>query len=902
MAAALPSRPTFVGRGHELAALDERLAVAAQGQGGVVLLAGEPGIGKTRLAEELAALAHARGARALWGRCYEGEGAPAFWPWVEILRAWLRRCDPDTARTALGPGAAVIAQLVPDVRRLVPDLPEPLELDPAQARFRLFDAIAAFLGEAGAAQPPLLLILDDLHWADTPTLLLLEFLARDLAAAPILVVGTYRDVEVLRGEPLARTLGELLRRPDVIRFRLAGLSVQDVARMIAVISGPAAIEPGLQQGTLAARLHEETEGNPLFVQELVRLLATEGRAAPPLSGQAWRLQVPPTLREVIGRRLNRLSPECSRALTMAAVVGREFELDVLGRAGEAGSEALLEVLEEAEAAHLIAAVPGTRGRFRFGHALIRETLYEDLPATRRARLHLRVAEAIEAVHAHSLGEQVATLAVHYRLAGATAPVDKAIHYARRAAEAAAAVAAWEEAVTYYEAALALLGHEDPAARCDLLLALGATLMPAGEPRRVFEEVAPEAFALAEALGEAGRAWAARVCRLALVALIRYSGPGVLVTTPLYQVWAERADHNAPPDTADRIHADIALADALSGVALDETLKRYQRALALARGLDEPDTLFYAAFQLLNWAGGSGYQAERLRLAEEFSTRPRDGVRPRNVGRALWRCGAIVLDWGERTRAETLWRRVAELGAREREPDLLLYGPIGDAILATLDGELEEALRAAARLIERSAELGSAAFGRRYAARLQERPLLWLGRTAAVPAVLSPNLAASLPDDVWTPANAASAALRRAQDGDLADARRALAAGVRQLQAAGADDANFPWHLVTLLELAVLLGDRAACAFLAERLAVLAPCATADWGLTTVARHLGEAAAVLGDRARVRRYYDQALAVAGRIDFRPEVALTRLQLAELLEGDSTGRTEALAHLDFVIAEF
>src|SRR5712692_1895491 len=209
MAVALPSRTPFVGRGHELAALDERLAMAAQGQGGVVLLAGESGIGKTRLAEELAALAHAQGARTLWGRCYEGEGAPAFWPWVEILRAWLRRCDSDTARAALGPGAADIAQLVPDVRWLLPDLPEPPQLDPAQARFRLFDAVATFLCEAGAADPPLVLILDDLHWADTPSLLLLEFLARDLSAAPILVVGTYRDVEVLRGEPLARTLGEL---------------------------------------------------------------------------------------------------------------------------------------------------------------------------------------------------------------------------------------------------------------------------------------------------------------------------------------------------------------------------------------------------------------------------------------------------------------------------------------------------------------------------------------------------------------------------------------------------------------------------------------------------------------------------------------------------------------------
>src|SRR5262249_4957556 len=152
---------------------------AIAGRGGMVLLVGEPGIGKTRLAEELTDLARERGARALWGRCYEGEGAPALWPWVEILRAWLRRCEPDVARAALGPGAADIAQVVPEVRRLLPDLPEPPTLEPAQARFRFFDAVAAFFAQAGVAQP-LVLILDDLHWADTSSLLLLEFLARDL--------------------------------------------------------------------------------------------------------------------------------------------------------------------------------------------------------------------------------------------------------------------------------------------------------------------------------------------------------------------------------------------------------------------------------------------------------------------------------------------------------------------------------------------------------------------------------------------------------------------------------------------------------------------------------------------------------------------------------------------------
>ena len=199
----------FVGREGELAALSADLEGAVAGRGGVVVLAGEPGIGKTRLAEELAAAAAARGALVLWGRCWEGEGAPAFWPWAQVVRAYVERSDPAVLRQEMGAGAADIAQVVPAVRECLRDLPEPLPVEPEAARFRLFDSLAGFL-RAAAARRPLLLVLDDLHWADAPSLALLRFVGRELEDAGLLVVGIYRHLEVERGHPLAGDSG----RPD----------------------------------------------------------------------------------------------------------------------------------------------------------------------------------------------------------------------------------------------------------------------------------------------------------------------------------------------------------------------------------------------------------------------------------------------------------------------------------------------------------------------------------------------------------------------------------------------------------------------------------------------------------------------------------------------------------------
>jgi hypothetical protein len=344
----------FVGREAELEALRAGLDAALSGRGQVLLLVGEPGIGKTRTSEELATYARLRGAQVLWGRCYEGEGAPAYWPWMQIIRAYVHEHDPQALLSEMGTGAADIAEVVSEVRQRLPGLPTPPKLDPDQARFRLFDSISSFLRNA-SQQSPLVLVLDDLHWADKPSLLFLQFLARELEGARLLLLATYRDVEVGRQHPLEQTLAELARAERADRVLLRGLGEDDVARFLELSAGRTPVAP------LVEAVYRETEGNPFFVHEVVRLLQSDGRLDHPEQVVSWSVEIPQGVRQVVGRRLDALGEACNRVLTVASVTGREFELRVLARAAEIPEDETLELLEEAEDARIVASVEGAPG-------------------------------------------------------------------------------------------------------------------------------------------------------------------------------------------------------------------------------------------------------------------------------------------------------------------------------------------------------------------------------------------------------------------------------------------------------------------------------------------------------------------------------------------------------------
>jgi len=390
----------FVGRQREMGELKAALEDALSGRGRTVMLVGEPGIGKTRTAQELATYAGLRGAQVLWGRCYDNTGAPPYWPWVQAIRGYVRDTEPERLQSEMGTGAADIAEIASEVRERLPNLKSLPALEPEQARFRLFDSVSSFLRAAGRHQP-LVLVLEDLHWSDRPSLLLLEFLARELAGARLMLLGTYRDVDITRQHPLALTLGDLSRERLFQRLLLRGLGPGDVAKFVELTTGLAPPE------RLVEAVHSQTEGNPLFVTEVVRLLVEEGhlrqsrRAGlelvptqpggdagadlqPVRLGLPLDLGIPEALRDVIGRRLARLSERCNQELTIAAVIGREFTLEQIGALREDLSrERLLDLIDEALAARIIEELPRTVGRYQFTHALIQETLAGELTTARR---------------------------------------------------------------------------------------------------------------------------------------------------------------------------------------------------------------------------------------------------------------------------------------------------------------------------------------------------------------------------------------------------------------------------------------------------------------------------------------------------------------------------------------
>ena len=338
----------FVGRRQEMGELVAALDDALEGRGRLVMLVGEPGIGKTRIAQELASISGERGAQVLWGRCYEGEGAPPYWPWVQLIRAFIEDKEPEHIASVMDAGAADVAEIVPQLRQKLPDLQPSPSLDPEAARFRLFDSITTFLKKAAETQP-LVLILDNLHWADRTSLLLLEFLAPELERSHILVMGTYRDVDVSRRHPLSQTLGNLIREHLFQRVQLRGMTLEEVGRFIE-ITADTNVSPEIVDA-----VHSRTEGNPLFVSEVVRLLKQEGFE----EAQSWDVRIPEGIRDAIGRRLSRLSEQCNQVLTTASVVGREFSLQQLGRLTDNLSEDdILVILEESAEAYVTEEVEG----------------------------------------------------------------------------------------------------------------------------------------------------------------------------------------------------------------------------------------------------------------------------------------------------------------------------------------------------------------------------------------------------------------------------------------------------------------------------------------------------------------------------------------------------------------
>jgi eukaryotic-like serine/threonine-protein kinase len=493
----------FVGREHELRQLRGLLNDAKAGRGRIAMLVGEPGCGKTQTAERLAAYARLHGACVLSGRCHRDEGAPAFWPWVQMIREYALAVPGAQLSVQMGAGATAIAEIVPEVHQRVSGLVAPPPLEPAQARFRLFDSVTQFLKNASQAKT-LVLVIDDLHWADRASLLLLEFLGRDLPPAKIMVLATYRDIEVGRQHPLSQTLADLAHPGLADRIPLGGLSEQEVTKFIEISTGFSPPAP------LVSSVFSRTEGNPFFVNEVVKLLVSEGRLTVAGGAEPVNIQLPQGVKDVIGRRLNHLSDDSNRVLAIASAIGREFTAQVLERVGEISGERLVELLDEAVLARVVKESAPVPGDYSFSHALIRDVLYEELGPNRRVRLHRKISDVLEKVFETSIDEHLPELAHHSLQGAAGGDIDKAISYAVRAAERATALLSYEEAATYYERALEVLELQrnlDKRRRCEFLLGVGDAHKRAGDSakaRAAFEKAAdvarrigaPELLALA----------------------------------------------------------------------------------------------------------------------------------------------------------------------------------------------------------------------------------------------------------------------------------------------------------------------------------------------------------------------------------------------------------------------
>lgn len=471
----------FVGRSRELDQLREQWQQALRGPWQGVLVGGEPGIGKSRLVGEFAATLFRDGATVLFGTCEEDLGVP-YQPFAEALRAYVGCCPLDVLRDHVRRSGGDLARLVPELAQRVPDAPPPLESEPESERYRLFEAVVALLAAAAEVEP-VLLVLDDLQWATKPTLLLLRHLVRAAEPRPMLILGMYRHTELSAG--LAETLADLRRSPGVERMTLGGLDEEAVVDLLEALSGSTLDDAGRR---FARRLSKETGGSPFFVREVVSHLRETGTIHE--ENGVWtsdlpgdQVDLPASVREVIVRRLGRLSEPARRVLMVASVVGPSFPVSVL-QAVEGGQDRdlVFDALDEAVASGMIRETAGGTAAYAFTHALVRQALYEDVSVLRRARLHRRVAEAIEALPG-SDDERVSELATHYLAAAADGVADKAIEYATLAARRAAARVAHEEAVRFREQALEVLQWVrggDSAEECDLLLALAESQWRAGD--------------------------------------------------------------------------------------------------------------------------------------------------------------------------------------------------------------------------------------------------------------------------------------------------------------------------------------------------------------------------------------------------------------------------------------
>ncbi len=869
----------FVGRAPELEALERMWKDASIGEPRAVFISGEPGVGKTSLVAQLARAVVAEGGAVLYGRCDEDLGIP-YQPWVEALDPLIRHEPRELLASQVGAHRGQLSRLMPDLAERFGDRSAVQMGDPGDEQHLLFRAVVGFITRV-CSDTPHMLVLEDLHWADKPSLLVLRHLLASTDRRRLLVVGTYRPSDLAAEHPLTDALAALRREPNVPRLELRGLSEPEVVALLETAAGHEMDEVGL---ALAHAVYRETDGNPFFASEILRHLV-ETEVISQRGDGRWIAEVdfrdqgrlPTGVREVIEHRVARLGDEVEQTLRTAAVIGRDFDLGLLANVTDRSEDQTLDLLEAAIGAMVIREVPQRPGRLTFSHALIEHALYDDLGLTRRQRLHRRIATALEALCGDDPGDRLAELAHHWAQAGQPADADKAADYARRAGDFALGKLAPDDAVAWYRQALELIGaqpHPDEHTRCETLVRLGTAQRQAGDPKS--RETLLRAAHLAQRLGDSSLLISAALAsnqgrtsiagapvdeeRVALLeaalemttgtetperAMLLASLAGELAWSDQREIRA-RALSDEALAIARRAGDDLTLWEVLSRrpdtisspATLEERITNAYEQRLIADRLGAPNFRASAAENLANAAAGRGDLVEvDTNLAVEIRIAAETGLAP-----ARWSAAS-----------QSAWRE-------------LLAGHIEEA---------EQAAEEAFRIASESGDPNALSFyaGQIYLIRRDQ------GRLGEIIELIEQTMA----ENPQFPAFRAALAHGLCEVDRLDEARLAFEPLVTSRFAGFPFDLGWLTSMSACAEVAGYLEHRSAATLLVT---LLAPWRDqlAFTGITctgSVARSLGVALATCGRFDEAGEAFEQAAAVHERIEAPIELARTRLNWASML---------------------
>lgn len=870
------SQAPLVGRRRELSELAGVWELARNGRttspaeparrsGRIMLLTGDAGIGKTSLAAELARRAHEHGGVVLAGSAPEEALAP-YQPFLEALRHYFAAAPDGELRVAASEYGPELARLVPELRRRVPDLPPAPPGEPESERYRLFEAVVGLL-TAISMRAPILLVLDDLHWADRPTLLLLRHLARAAEPARLLILVAYRAEAT--GDWLGGAVADLRREGLVTQLDVGGLSERETAQLVRIRTGEA------PSNAFARELHAETEGNPFFIEEIVRNLAHAGvRASAASASELQRFGLPEGVKEMIARRLGHLDPKTIEWLRVAAVIGRDFDASLLEQLVALDEEQFLAALEEALAAGVLLESTSDPGGYSFSHALIREALYEGMSAPRRARIHRRVGEALEAA-----GDASArALAHHFTRAATPVDAEKAITYASRAGEEAARALAHEEAAEHYTRALEVLTRFKPGAeerRRELLLLVGEARVRSGEGSQA-RAAFLEAAAIAERLGDS-----ASLARAAIGASRRYvQQPGV-IDDELIAMLERALELTAGEVTLDRVRLLVRMCGAIYFSPDRDRMKQFSdEATAIAEQLDDPEARAHASAGRRRLLWDAAHLEERLATSTEMLTLAR---RAANLELELQAHAWLVLDLlegGDRDAVDAQIDAFSEGADQLRQPLYQWQACVWRAMRALLDGHLEQAEELAAEALAAGGPAEGVTAAQYYAVQLlavrREQ-----GRIGELEPAAREIVASNPVRPAWRAALATTLSEGDNLDGARAEFETLAAHDFRDVP----QDGDWITTITLLCDLAVALDDAGRAALLYDALSPyagvngVAGIAVLCFG--SAARFLGKLAATLGRASDAAAHFELALEENARLRAPVLVAHTQLDYAAAL---------------------